>query len=261
MTLPISDASIADIIGYEVGSEAQYSEHVTWPGGASGLTIGFGYDLGYASAAQVLKDWGKILPAGVVVRLQSYAGRKAASAHSALFATHDILVPWEAAETVFRQQDIPRYTDMTARAFQHCDELSPDSLGGLVSVVFNRGCSMVDTQPGNRLEMRQIRDAMAARQFSLVPGFIRAMKRLWKGQGLDGLLARRDGEAARFEAGLSDIGIPISASPAPPAGRVIPAENCQKYASSALHPATLSTSDLNDQEAQRLGLSTPTTGA
>ena len=61
---------------------------------------------------------------------------------------------------------------------------------------------MTDTSPGNRLEMRQIRDAMQAADFSPIPDLIRSMKRLWQGKGLDGLLARRDAEAALFEKGL-----------------------------------------------------------
>ncbi len=40
------------------------------------------------------------------------------------------------------------------------------------------------------------------------------MKRLWRGKGLDGLLARRDREAALFEAGLKRPAAPVAA-PAP----------------------------------------------
>ena len=61
---------------------------------------------------------------------------------------------------------------------------------------------MTDTSPGNRLEMREIRDAMQAAEFNPIPDLIRSMKRLWQGRGLDGLLARRDAEAALFEKGL-----------------------------------------------------------
>lgn len=239
MTLPISERAITEIESFEIGPRAQYNTHVTWPGGASGLTWGVGYDGGHESAAQILADWGDLLP-GAVARLQSYAGRTGRAAQSLAYATRDIVVPWAAAETVFRSRNIPRYTDMTAVAFAHCDELSPNCLGALVSLVFNRGASMSDPvgYPGSRAEMRQIRDAMAARRFADVPSYIRGMKRLWVGKGLDGLLARRDAEAALFEAGLSDIGIPITEQPQP----VRTAENS----------SVLTTDDLNAAELQRI---------
>jgi GH24 family phage-related lysozyme (muramidase) len=36
-----------------------------------------------------------------------------------------------------------------------------------------------------------------------IPAQIRSMKRLWVGKGLDGLIKRREGEAALFEEGLN----------------------------------------------------------
>ena len=45
-----SKESIEKIIEWEIGDRAYYNKylsHFTWPGGASGVTVGFGYDLGY----------------------------------------------------------------------------------------------------------------------------------------------------------------------------------------------------------------------
>lgn len=198
----ISARAVAMIEEFEVGGAQNYQPHPAWPGGASGVTIGVGYDLGYAVPDQIAKDW-YALPDAARCRLQSYAGRTGAAAASLLPGARDIEIPRPIAFQVFEERDIPRNCLLTSQTFLHCDELSADSFGALVSLVFNRGTAMTDTQPNaNRLEMRQIRDAMAASDFQLIPGFIRAMKRLWQGQRLAGLLVRRDTEAGLFEAGL-----------------------------------------------------------
>ncbi len=199
----VSSAAIAMIERFEVGGEQDYVARPTWPGGASGVTIGVGYDLGYASPAQIAEDWA-MLPKEICHRLQSYSGKTGVAAAAVICNAHDIFVPEVAALDVFRRRDIPRAVNLTNETFLNCAAISPDSFGALVSLVFNRGSSMRDTQPNsNRLEMRQIRDAMARSEFDSIPTFIRNMKRLWIGKGLDGLLARRDTEAAMFENGLS----------------------------------------------------------
>lgn len=228
MSVVPSARAIALIEQFEISGWGSYSPRVSWPGGASGLTIGCGYDCGYASPEQIGDDW-HALPAGTVMRLQSYAGRTGQSAANALHGTSDIIVPAPIARAVFEGRDIPRYSAMTAAAFPGCEHLPGDCFGALVSLVFNRGASMTDTNPNNRLEMRQIRDAIAASNFAAVSGFIKQMKRLWVDKGLNGLLTRRDAEADLFEAGLSQVAAQF--------GQVIP---------------SLSTDDLNDKEFARV---------
>jgi hypothetical protein len=65
--------------------------------------------------------------------------------------------------------------------------------------------------------MRAIRQHMAERRFERIPDEFRSMKRLWRGRGLDGLLARRDREASLFEAGLRQPLAPLPGSAASPA--------------------------------------------
>jgi hypothetical protein len=62
--LSISDAAKKLILAFEVSNEKTYAEryqHPIWPGGRSGVTIGIGYDLGYASKDDVQTDWGLII--------------------------------------------------------------------------------------------------------------------------------------------------------------------------------------------------------
>lgn len=52
----ISDEAKLVVIGFEVTGQAYYEKHEarpTWPQGASGVTIGIGYDLGYNTPENV----------------------------------------------------------------------------------------------------------------------------------------------------------------------------------------------------------------
>ena len=63
---------------------------------------------------------------------------------------------------------------------------------------------MVD-KPGEdrRKEMRAIRGAVAEGDLQEIADQLRAMKRLWEGKGLDGLLKRRDAEADMVESAIA----------------------------------------------------------
>jgi len=76
----------------------------------------------------------------------------------------------------------------------------------LVDLVYNRGTDM-GPHPGDpqdrRLEMRQIRDALAANDPASIPGYLRAMTRLWTTPDVAGVRQRRLDEATMFEQGLA----------------------------------------------------------
>ena len=58
---PLSDKAYNLILKYEVGGGSAYYnkalKNPCYPGGASGVTIGIGYDLGYNTKAQFTNDW------------------------------------------------------------------------------------------------------------------------------------------------------------------------------------------------------------
>jgi len=86
--LPISQAADDLIVNEETGGRAYYEKteiHPDWPGGASGVTIGIGYDCGYADAKTIRTDWAPYLASGVVDALAAVAGihGSPASAHAA----------------------------------------------------------------------------------------------------------------------------------------------------------------------------------
>ena len=201
-----SDKAYKLIVKYEVGGGSEYYtkclERPTYPGGASGVTIGIGYDLGYNTLKQFEADWHNLLDVNDYNRLATHIGKKSSKAKAAISSLKDIRVKWSAAEGVFKTSTLPRFIAETKRAFPGSEKLHPDAFGALVSVVFNRGGSMVGS---SRREMLNIRDAISNKIYTVntylyIAHQILEMKRLWIGKGLDGLLVRRNEESALVKA-------------------------------------------------------------
>ena len=106
LELPTLEPQDADFITEEeTGGRAWYEAHEThptWPGGFSGMTIGDGFDCGYASAARIRAVRGPHLPAAAVEALAAVAGIKGRPAESHARELHWIAVPWEAARPTAR---------------------------------------------------------------------------------------------------------------------------------------------------------------
>jgi len=204
MTPTISQDANDLIIASEVGSRAQYEklyQRPEWPGGASGVTIGIGYDLGYATPPKIKNDWGKLFDPDTVDAMVGCSGVTGSSAQTMTAQVKsDILVPWDKAISVYSTVDIPQWVDRVCKAIPGADKLPPDCLGALTSLAYNRGASFT-TQGDRYKEMRAIRSHIIAGELDQVSDEIRAMKRLW-GPELRGLLIRRDKEAALWDKGL-----------------------------------------------------------
>lgn len=171
-----------------------------WPGAQSGITLGIGYDLGYVTIDQFESDWGDYLGPTVRERLREVVGLHGVKAKNQAASLSNIRIKRADAEAVFEERTVPSFEFLAAQALPGYDELPPDAQGALVSLVYNRGTSMVD-KPGEdkRKEMRAIRDAVREGDLKEIANQLRSMKRLWEDKGLDGLLARREAEAALVE--------------------------------------------------------------
>ena len=191
------------IVFFEVTSKDVYIrkyQSTIWPKEESGVTIGIGYDVGYATKAQLHDDWDGAIPAAMITKLEraiSVTGHPAKALAAAL--RPDVTVPWDAALSVHRGHVLPRWIAIVEHHLPNCSEIGGDCLGALTSLTYNRGASFAKPEPRYK-EMRAIRRHMNAREFKRIPGEIRAMKRLWP--HVPGLLTRRDQEAALFEDGL-----------------------------------------------------------
>lgn len=189
------------ILYYETGGKEYYNKYLqspSYPGGASGVTIGVGYDIGYNTLKQFESDWKRYLDPAHFERLKSFLGQKGVKVQAAIPGLKDIKIKWDSAKAVFQKSTLPRFIERTLTAFPGADALDPNIFGALVSVVFNRGGSM---RGKTRREMVNIRHAISEGILSeselkiYISDQIRHMKRLWVGKGLDGLLLRRDAEA------------------------------------------------------------------
>jgi len=161
------------------------------------VTIGIGYDCGYASANTIRADWGDKLPTVMVEQLVHTSGIKGSPASLQLMRCMAQLgFPFDAAMAVFTQHDMPKWEGIVSRALPNTDLLSSDSFGALVSLAYNRGASF-DLEGTRYTEMRSIHTHMANKNFSAIPDDIRSMKRLWP--SVAGLHIRRDAEAGLFQ--------------------------------------------------------------
>jgi len=192
----ISKRSIDFIIQQEIGGRSYYDkvlQRPTWPGGESGITIGIGYDLGYRNTQQFVKDWGLNLTIEQINILKPVVSLKGSKAKDKLKG--DILnvkVPYNMAYDIFVKNDVPRYFNMAKKIYPLLDQLNEDTQGALVSMVFNRGTSLVGD---GRTEMRAIVDLVANKDYHGIAEEIEKSKRLWEHKGLDGLVIRREAEA------------------------------------------------------------------
>lgn len=202
----ISPEGVAWIADFEAGGRAYYDRKLrmpTWPGGASGVTIGIGYDVGYNTAEQLLADWATLIPATTLARLQRVCGIKGNAARGRVAELADIRIPWEAALKVFQTRSVPRFGKEMVKAFPGAELLPIPAQEALLSLVFNRGASL---SGASRREMAEIRKLVGyyrassdrPRLLRLIAEEVVKMKRLWVGKGLDGLLKRRDDEAYRI---------------------------------------------------------------
>ena len=176
-----------------------------WPGGASGITLGYGYDLGHVTPSQFQADWAGCFQPEQAKRLARCIGCTGSAARQLAASVADIRCTVAASRRVLVAVSLPVYIARTRRAFPGFDVLPLDVQGALVSLVYNRGARMADS-PGtdNRREMRAIRDLVANGLVVGIAEQFRSMKRLWAGMGLDGLIRRREAEAQLVESAIED---------------------------------------------------------
>jgi len=97
------------------------------------------------------------------------------------------------------EHDLTRFHDLAERIWPGTKNLHPSAQAALISLVYNRGGAL-QSSPNDELdrrrEMRELGQAIAARDYNRMAELILSMRRLWRGKGLDGLIARREDEAA-----------------------------------------------------------------
>lgn len=198
---PPSSNTLKLLMDYEVGGgEVYYNKYLsqfTWPGGASGPTIGIGIDCAYYSPSELANIF-LFLPKKQVTLIQGATDKTGLSGKEYTKVLRDagIVVSWNQAKAIFQTTTWPKFAILAEKAFPDLEELCDDAYGAIVSLVFNRGSSM---SGDNRLEMRNIRLLVPKKDYKGIAEEIRKMKRIWVGKNMDGLLRRRDAEANLVE--------------------------------------------------------------
>jgi GH24 family phage-related lysozyme (muramidase) len=190
----------------EVASPSAYRQKYQapcWPSAKSGITIGIGYDCQCHSQAQFQSDWGEVLPAATLEQFLPVLG--VVGSADSLAQVKQVAVPLRAAMTVFAKTLLD-YLGQTRSIYPQIDTLSAPRRTALVSLVYNRGTRLTDTdtQLQDRLEMRTIRDLLASGRDDDVPNQFDAMARLWADTS-PGLVKRRHGEATLWRSGFAAL--------------------------------------------------------
>ena len=200
----LNDNAIDTIVNFEIESRQRYEKSYSrpeWPSGASGVTIGIGYDLQFATAEAFAADWSD-LPADQLQRLSAAVGLRGEAAKALIPQLKDIVIPYDMAVTAFRRSSqLAQSLRMTANAFPKATKLPPDCFSALVSLVYNRGASVSGDK---RAEMFAISRLIQLEEYHAVPEQFRAMAWIWD-RNLKGLPQRRADEAKLFEKGLAEM--------------------------------------------------------
>jgi len=206
--MKITQKGLDLIIDFEIGSKANYNRNLqspVCPGGASGVTIGIGYDLGYHSVSQIEKDWKGKIDDVDLAELKEVSNLKGKAANLKIPALKHISIPYTAAYEVFLNSVTSNWAKRTAKTFPGINKLPADVQSMLLSLVFNRGWSM---KGSHRTEMRVIKTLIPSGDLEAIADQFSSMKRLWVEKGLPGLLKRRDKEAKIIKNARPDSSLP-----------------------------------------------------
>lgn len=190
------------IVRWEVGSPARYAAQLQrpiWPGGASGVTWGIGYDGGHQHPDTIRRDWADH-PAAP--RLATTAGITGADARAILPRYRDIIVTWADAVRVMDARSIPIYRARARRAYGRAFDSAPIEVqDALTSEVYNRGEGMAG---GRRAERRTIRDVcLPAGDAECVARQLERSCRVWVGTPNGAGLCNRRRDEARVARGAN----------------------------------------------------------
>lgn len=196
----VSAGALNMLIRAEVTSEKAYTQKYqspTWAGGDSGVTIGIGYDIGYCSKQNFAKDWSGLLNQKDIDLLSACCGIKGVASKAQIPRLKSVKIPYDIAIRVFYATTLPSCALDVRKIYPGVEKLPPDAQGALLSLVYNRGPLINNTD--RRKEMKAIAPLVAKGDIKGIAAEIRSMKRLWDPKTQKGLIDRREQEASLTE--------------------------------------------------------------
>ena len=166
--------------------------------GKSGVTLGYGYDLGQQTKTTMYSELSEFYTQDQLKRLEVAIGVKGTKANELVASLSDITITKENAKRlaiVVKR----RYAESVVSIYPEILKYHPHCQGSLLSLVYNRGTSL---KGPSRQEMKDIQKSLKEDNASVVPSLLRSMKRLWTTSSTRGLVTRRENEAKWFEKGV-----------------------------------------------------------
>ena len=159
--------------------------------------MGIGVDCAYYTTQELEKLF-YFLPKNQLEIVKNASGKKGLQGkeYTQKYKNIGITVTWEQAISMFNELTWSKFSRLAEKTFPELDNLCDDAYGAIVSLVFNRGSSLVGD---SRIEMRKIKNLIPQKNYKEIAKQKRNMKRLWVGKNLDGLLSRREDEAKLVE--------------------------------------------------------------
>lgn len=205
-SMAISAKALNLIVNAEVTSKEVYAQKYQspiWPGGDSGITVGIGFDCGYCTKQELATAWGAYLSPAQLTLLQSTCGKKGTGCKSLIPGLKSIKISYDTAVKVFYIHTLPACARDVKRTYPGIEKLPPDTQGAILSLVYNRGYLIDDSD--RRKEMKALKPLIAAGNLAGIAAQLRSMKRLWDPAKQKGLITRRENEALLAENGTFNI--------------------------------------------------------
>ena len=172
------------------------------PTGSSGVTLGYGYDLGQQKKDKMYQELSSYYTNDQLKRLEEAIGKRGNAARKIVGKFSDITITREKAKRLAILVK-RRYAEDTVSIYPEILNYHPHCQGAILSLVYNRGNQLIDKPDHKpRGDMRDIQSALKQNRGNDIPKYLRAMKRLWSPKKERGLIIRREGEAEWFEKGL-----------------------------------------------------------
>lgn len=210
---PLDTDGVAFIALEETGGLSYYDAITCWPhypGEASGITIGIGYDLRWNTRTDFLSVWGQYLSDPLKQELLKDIGKKGTKQRTTELKQLGVKVPFEFAWLAFLGKTLPRFYRETVSVYPSLEHLPKLCRSVLVSLVYNRGSDLTEDR---KIEMRTIQ-AILTKAEKVYPDKelmksilidveeqILSMKRLWAPGS--GLVKRRQEETNLWRTSLA----------------------------------------------------------
>ncbi len=147
----------------------------------SGLTLGFGWDVGQHTQAELQDTWGGALTPEQIDRLKAFArtpkGKKPKVTRAALKATRDITIKYDDAVKVFEDKALPPYRDAAMARFPGLDQMNEQTQAAVIDRVYMRGANPKPGTKAAKLYM-DLQNAIFKKDTFQVVAVLREMKTL-----------------------------------------------------------------------------------